>query len=344
MTRSPDHQIQKNLRSVRRRFDATCNTGSPVICCIGTVPIQTSVLRWTKGVVRKAFPPTFPSPMVVRRRSQSRVGTENPPDEIFCEIAAYSLSSPADLCAFSAVSRRFFNAALTTSQDVNAPLWAACVRAADPILYAGIVHAKDTRRSWQSRLFHLRQLQRECVADPSPQLLSDERHQTHVLSPPPSSVSDAACVDVILYNHPTQGFMMNVGEVRHKVCIYGLRQQSQTSPVHGGDSGASGSDLRPAMLTSAAKLSRFRVPTYPPGAPAPLGPATTNLLVLLSLNGKKMADFDDFHDLVRGIKAAPEFCRWRFLFYPASNLRKLPPECSLGGPARASNPPADGDE
>ena len=284
---------------------------------------------------------------MVLRRSLSREDTEQAPDEIFCEIAAFSLSSPADLCAFSAVSRRFFNAALTTSQDVNAPLWAACVQAADPILYAGIVHAKDTRRSWQARLFHLRQLQRDCAAEASPEILSDSRQQAHSSSPSPFSFfssPDAACVDVILYNHPTQGFMMNVGEVRRKVCIYGLRQQSQTSPVHGGDSGASGSDLRPAMLTSAAKLSRFRVPTYPPGAPAPLGPATTNLLVLLSLNGKKMADFDDFHDLVRGIKAAPEFCRWRFLFYPASNLRKLPPECSLGGPARASNPPADGDE
>jgi hypothetical protein len=259
------------------------------------------------------------------------------------KCAAFSLSGLADLSAFGAVSRRFFAAARAASRDGNAPLWAASVRDADPVLHAGIVHARDVRRTWRARLLHLRQLQQDAAREAPPRFCPAPRRRPSEVSSSSSATDPAeavACVDVLLYNHPTQGFMINVGEVRHKVCVYGLRQRDAAVSAQALSSHA---DRPPSLPTTAAvKLSPFRLPTYATGAPAPLGPATTNVLVLLSLNGKSVSDFGNFDDLVAGIKAAPELCRWRFLFYQASNLRHLPRECSFGGPVRASNPPADG--
>ena len=269
------------------------------------------------------------------------------------ECAAFALDSLANLSAFGAVSRRFFAAARAASRDGNAPLWSASVRAVDPVLHAGIVHAGDARRTWRARLLHLRQLQQDAAAEAPPRFRPTPRRRTSAVSSSSSSSSSSAadpaevvaCVDVMLYNHPADGFMINVGEVRHKVCVYGLRQPCGASPLGDGDVVSTHAQSPPSLpTTSSAKLTLFRLPTYATGASAPLGPATTNVLVLLSLNGKAVSDFEDFDDLVSSIKAAPEFSRWRFLFYPASNFRHLPRECSFGGPERASNPPADGGE
>ena len=294
--------------------------------------------------------PETSSLMVTKRfRCIAQAHTDQLPDEMLRECAAFSLSGLADLSAFGAVSRRFFAAARAASRDGNAPLWAASVRDADPVLHAGIVHAGDVRRTWRARLLHLRQLQQDAAREAPPRFrrgtsAASSSSSLTFLSTSSSSAADpaeaVACVDVLLYNHPTQGFMINVGEVRHKVCVYGLRQRDAAVSAEAMSTHAD----RPSSLptTASVKLSPFRLPTYATGAPAPLGPATTNVLVLLSLNGKSVSDFGDFDDLVAGIKAAPELCRWRFLFYPASNLRHLPRECSFGGPVRASNPPADG--
>jgi hypothetical protein len=284
--------------------------------------------------------------MVTKRfQCMTQAHTDQLPDEMLRKCAAFSLSGLADLSAFGAVSRRFFAAARAASRDGNAPLWAASVRDADPVLHAGIVHARDVRRTWRARLLHLRQLQQDAAREAPPRFCPAPRRRPSEVSSSSSATDPAeavACVDVLLYNHPTQGFMINVGEVRHKVCVYGLRQRDAAVSAQAMSTHA---DRPPSLPTTAAvKLSPFRLPTYATGAPAPLGPATTNVLVLLSLNGKSVSDFGDFDDLVAGIKAAPELCRWRFLFYPASNLRHLPRECSFGGPVRASNPPADGAE
>jgi len=289
--------------------------------------------------------PETSSLMVTKRfRCIAQAHTDQLPDEMLRECAAFSLSGLADLSAFGAVSRRFFAAARAASRDGNAPLWAASVRDADPVLHAGIVHAGDVRRTWRARLLHLRQLQQDAAREAPPRFRPAPRRRPSEVSSSSSATDDAsvASVDVLLYNHPTQGFMINVGEVRHKVCVYGLRQRDAAVSAEAMSTHAD----RPSSLptTASVKLSPFRLPTYATGAPAPLGPATTNVLVLLSLNGKAVSDFGDFDDLVAGIKAAPELCRWRFLFYPASNLRHLPRECSFGGPVRASNPPADGAE
>ena len=62
----------------------------------------------------------------------------------------------------------------------------------------------------------------------------------------------------------------------------------------------------------------------------------------VNINGKAVSHFTNFGDIVAGIKASPELYHRRFLFISASDLHHVPRECSFGGPARASNPPAHG--
>jgi len=108
-------------------------------------------------------------------------------------------------------------------------------------------------------------------------------------------------------------------------------------------SSINGLSTRCSTATTKAKLSRFLLPTYTSGAPGSLRSTTSYVLVLVSLNGKTLSEFYDFDEMVQGIKVAPEFCRWRFLFFPSAELQRTPSECFLGGLENAStNPTVEG--
>jgi len=153
-------------------------------------------------------------------------------------------------------------------------------------------------------------------------------------------------LDVVLYNHPTHGFMINFCEVHLNACIYSLRMARDNSSQHSPHNTAKASASKSFSKTpsnyssnsSEIKLSQFMLPTSTPGAPAPLTITTSNVLLLVSFNGKAMSDFFYFNDLIQDIKVAPEFCRWRFLFYPSSELYCAPSECSFDGLERGLQP------
>ncbi len=124
-------------------------------------------------------------------------------------------------------------------------------------------------------------------------------------------------VDVTLYNHPNLGFLVNVGETSRSIVIYGLR-----SPLPSPD----GHTVKSSAQTL---LSPLKLPIFQTGEPAPQGPSQNNLVMMYSINGKRICDFTDFHDLIQYIKSADDLCRWRMLFYPRFDVDQIPEACQF---------------
>jgi hypothetical protein len=256
-------------------------------------------------------------------------------------ILTLALSGVDDLRAFGAVSRAARTLAVRVGADANHPLWQSEFRARDPVLWRAVAGAGDARTPWRARVARLAGLRRAAALDPGP------RHD-------PAGGPTPTLVDVVLYNHPKHGFLVNVGEVRRSVVLYGLRRpppglpaacaaaaHMSDEPSHGGEGAGDdewvtaspgrcgGGGSRAPASSAEALLRAFALPVFEAGAPAPPGPAAANLLVLHSLDGRAVADFADFDELVGGLRRAGELCRWRLLFYPRANLRRLPAACTF---------------
>ena len=314
--------------------------------------------------IMNAFTPSAGSALQLRfksSRNELLALIEALPEELLGECANFVVGSLSGLSIFGAVSQSFLASARAVSTDMNAPIWEVILRTVDPILYAGIKQLNagnrddaPTKKTWFTRLVRLRQLQMDAAAEALPRILRYGCGGTPLISITPFFEASPGrpafeVVDVVLHNHPKQGFMINLCEVHRNVCVYGLRMphRHRSAPLSqipaalfspGTSTKLSTVPLScTTAATTKAKLSRFLLPTYASGAPASLSPTTTHVLVLVSLNGKALSEFCDFEDMVRDIKIAPEFCRWRFLFYPFSELRHAPSECSFGGSERAPN-------
>ena len=231
-------------------------------------------------------------------------------EDIFSLVADFCLGGIQDVRTVSSVSREVRLAVTSVARDGNAPLWENEFRNRDPILHQCYVTSKDDRSTWQTRLVKLLQLRTESFLDKK--TFECRADQANPFAP--------TMCDVILHNHPDQGFLVNVGGTRSSVVIYGVRQ----SPT-------------PGTLSSSVKFAEhFNIPTFAAGAAAPIGPSSDNLLVLHSLDGVPVSAHRDFDQVISTIKHSDELCRWRFLFYPKVNLpsalmSRLPSECVFTG-------------
>ena len=136
------------------------------------------------------------------------------------------------------------------------------------------------------------------------------------------SVTRPTVVDVNLYNDPRHGFMVNVGEARRTVIVYGVRQPPPRSD----------GTNEPSQSVSQVLLEPFNLRVFYPGEPAPAGPSDRDLLVLYSFCGKKVCDYPDFLSLIEDVKNSDDISRWRLLFYPITNLNFIPTACTFRGP------------
>ena len=134
------------------------------------------------------------------------------------------------------------------------------------------------------------------------------------------SVTRPTVVDVNLYNDPRHGFMVNVGEARRTVIVYGVRQPPPRSD----------GTNEPSQSVSQVLLEPFNLRVFYPGSPRPRGPPT-NLLVLYSLAGKRCATTRTSL-ASSSVKNSDDISRWRLLFYPITNLNFIPTACTFRGP------------
>ena len=278
-------------------------------------------------------------------------------DDLLYICANFVISSLVELSIFGSVSRGILTSLRALSADRNAPVWEVIFQNLDPILHGDIKqHNIDTpgnipKRSWYARLLDLRRLlQGDAAAEASPRILCSGCGGMPLTSSATLGKREVEVVDVVLYNHPTQGFMINLGEVQRSACVYGLRIARGDLPPPSWQT-VDIASIRMSLSKSSqtcfsansteTKLSKFLLPKYVPGAPAPLSLTTSNVLLLVSLNGKVMSEFSNFDEVVHDIKIASEFCRWRFLFYPSSEIYRAPSECTFGGLKHASHLSAD---
>jgi len=218
-----------------------------------------------------------------------------------------------DLKALSTVSRSTKMCCDQIADDENALLWQSEFCARDPILYGCFIRSRDSRTSWLNRLLRLTHINRDVA---SHQCLDSVTRSSDVF------------VDVVLYNHPIHGFLVNVGELHRSVVIYGIRRPPSARSVD-----QTSTEHHEQELSSAeAYLAPFKLPMFAAGAPAPLNPPARDLLVLHSINSTPVSTYTSFDDLIGSIKSADEMCLWRLIFYSQVDLNCLPIECCLQAP------------
>ena len=259
------------------------------------------------------------------------------PDDLVETLASFTVGSLADLRSFGSCSRAFLRASTAVSSDANAPFWEAEFRATAPHLH-GFVKASDTSpttsssgpcqpRTWRERALDCARQVRDAAATPPPRIRASSSRRLHG-----SQSMVPRVVDVLLFKDPEYGFLVNVGEVRRSVVIYGLRVPTEPLVASMGGAGA--------ISSSAAALEEFGLPHFAPGAPPPLGPSGEAVLVVHSLDGRPVSSYANFDALVQGIRDAGEVTRWRLLHFTQPKLlRHLPLECSFPRPPIASLAP-----
>jgi hypothetical protein len=221
------------------------------------------------------------------------------PEDVLRFTVEFALSRISDLRTLSTISRSYLKLAACVLQDGNALLCESEFKHLDPVLHACMTDVVDQRSPWRIRLSARLENAKTTVASLMP--------SSPVLLP-----RSETFVEVVLYNHPTTGYMLYLGEVFKKfVVVYGFRTTPESIAVN----------------SSKVHLSQFGLPAFAQGAPLPNGPSRTNLLILVSVNGAAVSDFADFESMVDAIHNTGEFCCWRFLHQPTANFENLPIEC-----------------
>jgi hypothetical protein len=271
----------------------------------------------------------------------SRAPTPSPvlldlPDSMLSALLSFALGGTKDLRNTAACSRAYKDAAMSVANREDT-LWEAEFLAGNPALHGFVTRAGDFRATFRRRLAAVAAIQTSAAWLKLPRFIRHARaHHSHRALP--------RVVDTVLYNDPRHGFLINVGEVLGSVVVYGLRRPPGSmvpAPVAahrhpllsvGGrqaaaETGAPAAVSTEGLSSAGAALGEFQLSVYEAGAPAPVGPGSTNLLVLYSLNGRKMSAFAGFDELIAAIKGCGDFAWWRFLIFDEVNLRRLPRDC-----------------
>jgi hypothetical protein len=237
------------------------------------------------------------------------------PLDIMNLVMMCSTSTVDELSAFSSVSPTFRRAAMSVRDDEDSVVWENRFKELDPVIHQCVVDAEDARSTWKARLTRILSLKQDIkMRGTSLDGVDDLSAMSSSSSSSSSSTTTTpSIVDVILYNHPSKGYLVNVGEVRRCVFVYGVREYS-------------------GVRTSAdAALESFHLPTFRSGEPAPQGLLHSNILLLHSIDGQTIADHENFPSLVSSIRGTKDMSHWRLLFYPTLKMNAIPDASFLGG-------------
>jgi hypothetical protein len=229
-------------------------------------------------------------------------------------VAEYAITSFKDIAALAVLSSCITKVIGRVTADGNAVVYLLEFQRREPQLFAFLSQpfGASTPPTWRERVNRVSAL-RQGERDEAPPAATKGGQ----LSKP---------VDVILYNHPSNGFSVNIGMVQQSVLLYGIRRNNESS---------NGDQASYAEIA----LRDFDIPAFVSGAPAPGNATDSNVLILVSIDGKSVCDYHDFNELTSAIRSAGELCRWRFFYYPklawsssgvSSGLGSVPLECKFG--------------
>eukprot|EP00614_Pseudopedinella_elastica_P032533 CAMPEP_0172617386 /NCGR_PEP_ID=MMETSP1068-20121228/70219_1 /TAXON_ID=35684 /ORGANISM="Pseudopedinella elastica, Strain CCMP716" /LENGTH=259 /DNA_ID=CAMNT_0013423137 /DNA_START=48 /DNA_END=827 /DNA_ORIENTATION=+ len=204
------------------------------------------------------------------------------PTDSLSVIGEYALDNVKDLTAFNAIAHGFRTA--TTCIDSKA--WELEFKARDPDLHACISACGDERNSWRERVRR--------IVDTT-KMFSEQ-----------ALVPGFASVDVVLHNHPSHGFQVNIGVdlVRDAVVVHSLRKEAgvqSSSEIFLGPLGAPFND-----------------------DPTKAEPAFTTLY-LVSIDGVEVSTLSGPEELIRVVRGSGELSHWRFVFLPSNDTETAVP-------------------
>eukprot|EP00614_Pseudopedinella_elastica_P028950 CAMPEP_0172627392 /NCGR_PEP_ID=MMETSP1068-20121228/155978_1 /TAXON_ID=35684 /ORGANISM="Pseudopedinella elastica, Strain CCMP716" /LENGTH=196 /DNA_ID=CAMNT_0013437259 /DNA_START=221 /DNA_END=808 /DNA_ORIENTATION=+ len=184
---------------------------------------------------------------------------------------------------------------LVNSESPQESIWEAEFKSRYPVLHcARVSTVGDSQKTpWRDRVRKIENIAKN----------------TRLQKPPPSGIP--VC-DVVLFKHPSSGFMMKLGRFRNAVVAYGLRKVEN-------------------VVSSAEELLRpFGLPVddqFPHDLSIGL---VAHTLALVSVDDIFVSIFSELEDLASAINDVGEFSHWRFAVLPAGEtLDSLPAECLL---------------
>ena len=216
------------------------------------------------------------------------------PTDSLSVIGEFALGSKNELAAFNAIARGF----RTATTCIDSKVWELEFKARDPDLHACISACGDERNNWRERVRR--------IVDTS-KMFSRQ-----------APVPGFASVDVVLHNHPSHGFQVNIGVEQDAVVVYSLRKEAgvqSSSEIFLGPLGLPFND-DPTNVTSAL---------------------TT--LYLVSIDGVEVSTLSGPEELIRVVRGSGsgELSHWRFVCLPSNDTETaIPTVCRFAPtPVRA---------
>ena len=204
--------------------------------------------------------------------------------DILSIIGEFALENVKDLTAFNSISLDF----RTATTCIDSKVWELEFKARDPALHACISACSDDRASWRERV----------------RRIVDTAKVFNRQAPVP----EFATVDVVLHNHPSHGFQVNLGVVQDAVVAYSLRRQAGV------------------VSSSELVLGSLGLPFDDDPKVLAAGMA----LILVSVDGVKVSDRHDFEEVIRAIKGSGELSHWRFICLASDDVSTaLPAVCQF---------------
>mmetsp|Transcript_20387 Transcript_20387/g.46068 ORF Transcript_20387/g.46068 Transcript_20387/m.46068 type:complete len:268 (-) Transcript_20387:201-1004(-) len=219
------------------------------------------------------------------------------PVDIRCVvIEAFAFSRARDFRVLSALSRSFLNMAMSILRDGNSKFWKSEFEANDHFLCECVSFAREERITWREGV-------RDFLAIKSFSLLE---------KPTCTIGGEHVYADVVLYNHPSNGLLLNIAQWDHLIIVNCLRSAE-------------------GVLSSAGVLSRsFGLPVLTDSEQfPPQGLQGEASLVVVSVNGRPITEFGTFEVFVDIFKNIGVFCHFRFLYVPNGGLGTLPRNFSI---------------
>ena len=199
-------------------------------------------------------------------------------------IGEFALDNVKELTAFNSISHDF----RTATTCIDSKVWELEFEARDPALHACISACGDDRASWRERVRRIEDIAKGFNRQ--------------------APVPEFASVDVVLHNHPSHGFQVNVGVVEGAVVAYSLRKQAGV------------------VSSSELVLGSLGLPFDDDLKALPAGMA----FILVSVDGVKVSDLHDGEEVIRAIKGSGELSHWRFICLASDDISTaLPAVCQI---------------
>ena len=218
---------------------------------------------------------------------------KNLPDDVLVLIALHVLDCVIDFHNLGAVSRDWRSATTAIVPDENALLWEIEFKRADHVLHSCMSLGGDKRSTWRARLM-AHSAMMKIAAPAGPQVF----------------------IEAVLYKHPTQGFLLNLGEVNQAAFITAIRRPGSTEE---------------GVFSSIELLLKpLGLPVISNEEPAPTILDVHKSVMAHSINGTRVLDIFNLEELTNIARTSGDYASWRFLMVSSAHPEHIPAECRFG--------------